>query len=356
MKLLKADRTKVRLSACAVAVTLISVSSVPAVAASFTTKVFASGSAVSATAPDSVSYGNGSLWIEYGNGVSSTDYSGNSTIVQYTTSGMVQNTWSIGGEVDGLKVNPNTGMVWALQNQDANSRLSIINPSTKAVSAFTYGAPYTASSGTRGFDDVAFVGNNVYLSEANPASTSDPIVVKLNNSTPASPITQTAILTGVGIPATDPDSLKSTPAGELLLSGSNDRALNLVSNPGRANQSVKSILITGPNGTQIGTPDDAIFSTSAAGTFYLTDDTANMIYAVSATGLLPNSLFVNTGGSFGIVDQTTGVVTPLVSGTSLHGIEFVPSTTATPEPGTLGISLLAAGFFAVLLYRRRLAK
>lgn len=354
MKCLTAGRVSLRLSACALV--MAAVSSIPAAAASFTTSVFANGSVVSATAPDSVSYGNGSLWVEYGNGASSTDYSGKSTIVQYSTSGMVQNMWSIGGEVDGLKVNPNTGMVWGLQNQDANSRLSIINPSTKAVTAFTYGAPYTASSGTRGFDDVAFVGNSVFLSEANPASASDPIVVRLNGSTPASPVTQTAILTGTGIPATDPDSLKSTPTGGLLLSGSNDRALNLISNPGQANQSVKSILLTGPNGAQIGTPDDAIFSTASAGTFYLTDEKTNMVYAVSATGLSPNSLFVNTGGSFGSVNQATGVVTPLVTGTSLHGLEFVPSTTATPEPSTLGVSLLAAGFGAMLLYRRRLAK
>jgi hypothetical protein len=126
--------------------------------------VFATGAAVNGTQPDSITYGNGSLWVEYGNGAPSTNYSGAGTIVQYSLTGSVQNTYSINGSVDGLKYNPNTGSVWALQNQDANSQLTIINPSTKTASSFTYGAPYTTVSGSRGIDDVAFIGNNVYLS------------------------------------------------------------------------------------------------------------------------------------------------------------------------------------------------
>jgi len=90
-------------------------------AASFTSSVFATGTAVSSTSPDSVTYGNGSLWVEYSNGAASSNYTGNSTIVQYNTSGAVQNTYTLGGNVDGLKYNPNTGLIWALQNQDGNT-------------------------------------------------------------------------------------------------------------------------------------------------------------------------------------------------------------------------------------------
>ena len=356
MNYLEMKRAKLRLGACTLVIAAMSVGGTPLAAASFTTKVIANGNAVSATEPDSVSFANGSLWIEYGNGASSTDYSGKSTIVQYTPSGTVQNTWSLAGSVDGLKVNPNTGMVWALQNQDALSQLSIINPSTKAVSTFTYGAPYTASSSSRGFDDVAFIGNSVYMSETNPATTSDPVVVKLNSSTPSSPITQTGVVTGAGIMATDADSLKSTPAGGLVLTGEADGALNFITNPGQTNQSVRSITLSGANGAKIGNPDDSIYATSTSGTFYMADTTSNLIYAVAATGLTPGSLFVNVGSSFGSVDPNTGVVTPLVDGSGLHGLDFVASTTATPEPASLGIYLLAAGFGALLVYRRRLAK
>ena len=39
---------------------------VPIHAASFTTAVFTTGGAVGATAPESVTFGNNSLWVEYG--------------------------------------------------------------------------------------------------------------------------------------------------------------------------------------------------------------------------------------------------------------------------------------------------
>jgi len=109
----------------------------PLQAASFTSAVFATGAAVNATGPDSVTFGNNSLWVEYSNGASSTGGSGSSTIVQYSLSGAVQHTYTIAGSADGLKFNPNTGQIWALQNQDANSTLTIINPATQATSSFT---------------------------------------------------------------------------------------------------------------------------------------------------------------------------------------------------------------------------
>src|SRR6516165_1866253 len=48
--------------------------------------VFATGGAVSATGPDSITTGNGSIWVGYGNGADSTGASGSSTIVQYSAS------------------------------------------------------------------------------------------------------------------------------------------------------------------------------------------------------------------------------------------------------------------------------
>jgi hypothetical protein len=114
--------------------------------------VFANGSAVGGTQPGSVTAGNGSVWIEYGNGADSTGLSGSSTIVQYAAAtGAIQNTYSIAGSVDGLKIDSTTGLVWALQNQDGNSTLSLINPVTHTVSApLSYASPpyvYGANSG-----------------------------------------------------------------------------------------------------------------------------------------------------------------------------------------------------------------
>jgi hypothetical protein len=41
------------------------------------------------SAPDSITIGGGSIWVEYGNGASSTGASGSSTIVQYSMTGLV---------------------------------------------------------------------------------------------------------------------------------------------------------------------------------------------------------------------------------------------------------------------------
>src|ERR1700674_4698692 len=95
---------------------------------------FATGTAVNATGPDSITLSRNSVWVSYTNGADSTGLSGSSTIVQYNLHGRVRHTYSIAGSVDGLKVDPRTGRVWALQNQDGNSTLSVINSKTHTVS------------------------------------------------------------------------------------------------------------------------------------------------------------------------------------------------------------------------------
>ena len=269
--------------------------------------------------------------------------------MQYSLSGAVQNTYSLSGNVDGLKYNPSTGVLWALQNQDGNSQLSIINPATKGINTYFYPSPVST---TRGFDDVAFIGNSIYLSYTNPTSASDAVVVKLNNSNPATPLSFSAVLTGAGILTTDPDSLKSTPTGGLILTGEGDGALTFITNPGTASQTASSVKLSGANGATIGSPDDAIYATAESGTFYVTDSSTNTVYAVNASGLIANtSLFVSVGNVFGSLDPTTGVVTPILNGTGLHGAEFV----ASPEPASIGMALAGVGILAFAVYRKRTA-
>ena len=320
-------------------------------ATTYTTSVFATGATVGSTAPDSVTYGGGSVWVEYGNGANSSDYTGTSTIVRYSTSGAVLDTYKISGSVDGLKYNQATGQVWALQNQDGNSKLSAIDPIAKTVTQYTYGAAYN-SPASRGFDDVAFIGNKVFLSETNPASTSDPVVVQLNNNTLSSPLNLSTIQTGAGILATDPDSLKATPTGGLILTGEGDGALTFIVNPGLATQTANSITLSGAGGATIGKPDDSVFATNSVGVFYVADTTANVVYAVSGTGLTTNSLFVSVGNEFGNVDPSTGVVTNILSGSGLHGSDFV----ATPEPASIGLTVTSLFAIAAGCFRKRAAK
>jgi hypothetical protein len=93
-----------------------------------------------------------------------------------------------------LKFNPVTGMVWALQNNDANAMLSLINPTTGVVAGpLKYAAPPYAYGNNpppppanppfnngRGYDDVAFLNGNVYLSYTNPTLPTDSVLQVLD--------------------------------------------------------------------------------------------------------------------------------------------------------------------------------
>jgi hypothetical protein len=337
------------LTACYVASSLMLGSSVIA-APTYLPQVFATGGAISATMPDSVSYGDGSVWIAYQNGADSAGASGASTVVRYSGSGMVINTWTISGNVDGLKVDPGTGLVWALQNNDGNSALTVINPVTSATTSYAYGNSYT-NVANRGFDDVVFSHGNVFLSETNPASGTDAVVLKLTSglSSPLqiSPILSSAF-TGTNLATgsmgsttiTDSDSLKLLPDGSTLaLTGEADQQIAFIHNPGMGNQSETFISLLGTDGKPItGNPDDTIYPNATSGFFYVADTGGNKVYKIGATGLALGSVYIDVGSEFGILNTSTGVVTPIFTGVSPHGADFVAST-GVPEPGPLGLAL-----------------
>jgi hypothetical protein len=238
-------------------------------------RVFATGASVGGSQPDSVTIGDGSVWVEYGNGADSTGAGGSSTIVQYSTGGAVQHSYTISGLADGLKFNPVTGMVWALQNNDGNATLSLINLTTHTVTGpLSYAAPpyaYGPNGGNgRGYDDVAFLGGKVYLSYTNPVNPTDPVLQILNNgNSPTGTLTTTSILTvsPTGIATPDIDSLKSTPNGELVLTSEGDGpgignpvgTYSIISNPGTANQAVTNVPVTDASGNPSEGMDHVLF-------------------------------------------------------------------------------------------------
>ena len=67
-----------------IAAGLLALFSAPAGAASITASVFATGTPISSTSPDSILYGDGSLWVSYQNGADSTGAFGSSTVVRYS--------------------------------------------------------------------------------------------------------------------------------------------------------------------------------------------------------------------------------------------------------------------------------
>jgi hypothetical protein len=349
---------------------LLIAASASAGAAQTVTKVsvFATGTApgVNGTQPDSVTIGDGSVWIEYGNTASSTGGSGDSTIVRYGFNSSVQHVFSIAGEVDGLKVNPVTGVVWALQNQDGNSTLSLINPTTNSVSSpLSYGSPYVyGPTSARGYDDVAFLDGNVYLSYTNPVNPGDPVLQELNQgNNPSGTLTTTDLVTAqqTNQPVPDTDSLKSTWFGDLVLTSEGDGPgtgnplgeFTLISHPGAVNQTVTNVPVTDAKGDDVIGMDDVVFPSRSAGTLYVADTGANTVYALSLTGLDPNTPIIALGDLGGVdevatVNPTSGVVEQtLLTGVSVHDMEFI----AAPEPSTWAMVLL--GFAGLGFAARR---
>jgi hypothetical protein len=324
-----------------------------------------------ASGADSVTTGDGSIWIEYGNGADSTGASGSSTIVQYSPGGAVQHTYTISGLVDGLKFNPVTGKVWALQNNDGNATLSIIDPTTHTVSGpLSYGAPYTYGPGGgngRGYDDVAFLGGKVYLSYTNPSVGTDSVLQILSNgNSPSGTLTTTSILTAAqtGISVPDIDSLKATPNGELVLTSEGDGpgtgnlvgTYTLIKNSGAADQTVTNVPVTDAKGNPSEGMDDVIFPSRSSGWLYVAASGNDTIYKLWLTGLDTSApIIAFNGGSIGgfneigVVNPTTGAVeTSFLTGvTGLHGMDFV----AAPEPSTWAMMLLGFAGLGFMGYR-----
>jgi hypothetical protein len=327
-------------------------------AQAFNAQTLATGAALGTTSPDSVLFGDGSIWVSYQNGADSTGLFGSSTVVRYTPSGVVQNTWSIPGNVDGLRVDQ-SGLIWALQNNDGNSTLTTINPVTNSTAGYTYGNTYT-NVPNRGFDDVVFSKGNTFLSETNPASPTDPIVLRLTTglSLPLqvsgilnSQFTGTNLATGMAgtDTITDSDSLILTPNGDLALTGEGDKQVVFTHNPGTLNQSESFINLLGVDGNPVpGNVDDTAYATAKSGYFILADTGANTVYKIYANRLTVGPVFVDVGTEFGSLDLSTGIVTPISIGTSPHGLEFVPA----PEPATLVMFASGAVGLAGIMRRK----
>src|SRR6202047_671597 len=81
--------------------------------------------------PDSITFSRTNVFVGSGGAMS--------TIVKYKMDGTVLKTFTVVGHNDGLRFNRETGDLWALQNEDGNSTLVIIEPSSGKQKTFTLG-------------------------------------------------------------------------------------------------------------------------------------------------------------------------------------------------------------------------
>jgi len=320
-------------------------------AQSFTSTVFASGSGVSGTQPDSITIGGGHVFVEYGNGTNSSaplGTAGASTIAEYDYAGNAVASFSALGSVDGLRYNPSSNLLYVLQNQDGNPALETIDPTNGLTTKYAYPADFASNPG-RGFDDATFTGGKTFLSYTNPSGTGDAVIYSAtlgngiaNLGSPVLSFGDSGLNTATGKTGTtvlnDPDSLDQTPNGSLLQTSGDDGSLTTVTNPGTANQSVRFVSLTDSAGSSLSGLDDTVFAPSAGSSLLVADTKNDVIYKVTGP-FQAGSAYSSIGStnSLDSVDLTTGLATSISGGlfqdgSSPHGLGFLPA--AVPEVST----------------------
>jgi len=280
------------------------------------------------SAPDSIAVLGDHVFVGYGDGhLPDGSDNLNSQIVEFARDGSVVHIYTVPGHSDGLKVDPSTHLLWALQNEDANANLVIINPETHSQKLYTFGP--TQHGG--GYDDLVFRGCKVYISASNPANSPNlgPAIVSAaleGNTVDVKPVlagNASAIdVTNDGavtLNLQDPDSMTLDPLGNLVLDSQADHQLIIVSNPGASSQRVVQLPLTALTPTGTVAPmevDDTTFVTSSEGFILFADKGLNTVFALKKKAFAPGAAYTAAdGGPFvGTIDLTTGFITPIVTG------------------------------------------
>jgi hypothetical protein len=284
------------------------------------------------SAPDSIAVLDGHVFVGYGDGHAPDGSDGlNSQVVDYTMDGTVVHTYTVPGHNDGLKVDPVTHLLWALQNEDRNPNLVIINTETHEQKEYTFGP--TPHGG--GYDDMVFRACKVYISASNPANNPNtyPAIVSARlegNFVAVEPVLSGAasaidLPTGatVQLNLQDPDSMTLDPFGNLVLDSQADQEIIFVSKPGTSDQRVLRLPLSylTPGGPISVETDDTAYITSSEGFLLFADKNLNAVYKLSNKAFAPGTAYTAAdGGPFvGRLDLTTGVVAPVVTGVSGPG-------------------------------------
>jgi hypothetical protein len=246
--------------------------------------------------------------------------------------GKVVTTFSVKGHNDGLKIDPATGLLWAMQNEDANPSLAIIDVAAGTQTVYTFGVVPCGG----GYDDIVFDAGKVFLSCSNPAKNPNtgPAIVTVTLSGTSASVTPVLmgnasavnLVTGktVTLNLQDPDSMILDPSGVLVLASQADSELVFVGNPDTPGQTVRVLPIT-----FLGTPtqlDDTVFPTTPVGRILVSDRDGETIGSIDAANFPTSGFgFSATGSTVSQLDLATGELSVLVNGLkSTHGMAFIP--------------------------------
>ena len=301
--------------------------------------LFASGTSAYSN-PDSAVVDGGHVFLDYQNDTAK-DGSDNktSTIVEYDMNGKVLKTYKASGHSDGMRIDPATKLLWVTSNEDGNPKMETIDPASGTVTPYAF--PDTPHGG--GFDDVYFLNGSTFITASNPTLDKNgtnvfPALYKMTlgsgkvNLTPVlmgnatATDTSTSPTTQVTLNEVDPDSLSTDNKGDLEMINQAGNEIVTLSNPGTPQQKVTRI----PTGSQL---DDTVWASSAKGRLLIVDGATNQTYWLKTNKFSVGTIYTQTPddsgviGLIGIVDPTTGNVTPVALGFGKPtGMLFVPDS------------------------------
>ena len=285
--------------------------------------------------PDSLVVDNGFVYIDYQNTTAKdcTD-TNTSTVVQYDMNGKMLKTFTVPGHSDGMRADPSTHLLWVSSCEDGNPKFVTIDPTGGTITPYAF--PKTAHGG--GFDDICFLNGMVFIAASNPTLSSAgvnvfPAIDKITlssgkvNLTPVlmGNATATDLLANVKAPLNevDPDSMTVDTNGDLVLVDQAGSELVFLKNPGTPQQTVTRMSV----GDQL---DDTVWAPSSPGRLLVTDGTIGNTYWINA---YPGTVYTQapddsgTVGFVGVINMTTGFVTPVVIGfQKATGMLFVPNS------------------------------
>ena len=288
--------------------------------------VFASAP-VGLSAPDSIAVLDDHVFVGYGDGHAPDGSDGkNSQVVEYQMDGTIVHVYTVPGHSDGLKVDPVTHKLWALQNEDANANLVVIDTKSGEQKLYKFGP--TLHGG--GYDDIVFRGCEIYISASNPANNPNtgPAIVSVHlegDKVEVRPVLM-ANSNAIDVPTDasvqlnlqDPDSMTLDPLGDIVLDSQADQELIVLTNPGSSEQRALRLPLSYVTNTGL-TPvetDDTAFVTSSEGFILFADKKLNAVYTLRKKAFAPGAAYTAAdGGPFvGTVDMTSGIITPIVTG------------------------------------------
>jgi hypothetical protein len=254
--------------------------------------------------PDEITSLAGDIYVGFQNGVgpqgqSSPTGNRDSTVVEFSGSGVAVRTWELVGKCDGLTADPRTGRVIATINEDARSSVYLIDPRGDA-DHFRYSRPLPSKGGTNA---ISIYHDQVLISASAPGTEGAaaprpayPAVYSATFDAADGVVTMTplfrdesfASIANVGrnqgrrvrLALTDPDSNEVVPsfaprfAGDFMLSSQDDQQQIFVSDLGGSHQTLFALSLSAA-------VDDTVWPSDRDGSLYATDNADNTIYRIT---------------------------------------------------------------------------